>query len=232
MSKGLRVIAEPKVVAQPMGVRIRTRLRTSQEDLDVLLQIGEHLGSLARKDLVARVRLGNTREDGRATRKQALTADSSSRWAGAITRTSNDQWNLSWRALNEHRTSTRRAIAVIEKRLEIPVGERVGKIRGYENREERFGKQQRLQVLKAAEEQAQPRGSGSHRAAVASTVARGTALPDGRWGKWPQPRQRDLAGRSDTSCAVRTPPESVDQASKREARPVRDPSGVPVLAAH
>ena len=149
MSKGLRVIAEPKVVAQPMGVRIRTRLRTSQEDLDVLLQIGEHLGSLARKDLAARVRLGNTREDGRATRKQALTADSSSRWAGAITRTSNDQWNLSWRALNEHRTSTRRAIAVIEKRLEIPVGERVGKTRGYENREERFGKQQRLQVLKA-----------------------------------------------------------------------------------
>ncbi|MFD9004287.1 class I SAM-dependent methyltransferase [Streptomyces sp. NPDC059582] len=149
MSKELRVVAAPKVVGQPSGVRIRTRLRTSQEDLDVLLQVGDHLGSLSRKDLAARVRLGRTADDKRASRKQWLTAESSSRWAGAVTRTSNDQWNLSWRALHDHRSSTRRAIAALEQRLVAPVGQRAGKARGYRDQTERFAKQQRLQILQA-----------------------------------------------------------------------------------
>jgi hypothetical protein len=64
VSKGLREIAAPKVVTQPTGVRIRTRLRASEQDLGVLLQVGGHLGKLAGQDLAARVRIGNTKEDG------------------------------------------------------------------------------------------------------------------------------------------------------------------------
>ena len=149
MSKGLREIAAPKVVARPSGVRIRTRLRVSEQDLDVLLQVGVHLGKLAGQDLAARIRLGATKEDQRAARKQALTDASSSRWAGAITRTSNDQWQLSWRGLRTHRTDLEQAIATIERRIGVPVGERTGKTRGYGSQRERYMKQQRLQVLTA-----------------------------------------------------------------------------------
>jgi hypothetical protein len=122
VSKGLREIAAPKVVAQPTGVRIRTRLQVSEQDLGVLLRIGGHLGRLAGQDLAVRVRVGNTKEDQRAARKKSLTERSSSRWAGAITRTSNDQWQLSWRALYAHRTSLRQAIRTIERRLAAPAG--------------------------------------------------------------------------------------------------------------
>lgn len=44
----------------------------------------------------------------RADRKRVLTVACSSRWAGAITRTSNDQWTLSYRNLLEDRASLRR----------------------------------------------------------------------------------------------------------------------------
>ena len=52
--------------------------------------VGAHLGSLAGKDLAARCAEGRLdargRARSRAVRKRALTAESSSRWAGAITR--------------------------------------------------------------------------------------------------------------------------------------------------
>ena len=94
----LRQIASPFVAATPAGARVRTRLHVSSRDTDVLTAIGTHLGSLAGRDLAARCAAGRLDSKGkaksRAARKRALTALSSSRWAGAITRTSEDQYRL------------------------------------------------------------------------------------------------------------------------------------------
>ncbi|MFF1731198.1 hypothetical protein [Streptomyces sp. NPDC058247] len=141
------------MVAPPSGCRIRTRLRLSQRDEQVLRAVGEHLGSLAGADLAERVRMGNVArsQTQRAQRKKALTARSSSRWAGAITRTSEDLYQLARRALNAKIGSLRQAIKTIEGRLAVPIGERVqtGRrvVRGYATESERYAKRQRLQIL-------------------------------------------------------------------------------------
>ncbi|MGP3963984.1 IS200/IS605 family accessory protein TnpB-related protein [Nonomuraea sp. 3N208] len=149
--KGLRGIAAPFTVAPPAGARIRDRLRLSERDIEVLTAVGRHLGSHARADLAERIGIGNVggKDNRRAERKKKLTAVSSSRWAGAITRTSEDQYQLSLRSLHDQRTGLRRAIATISKRLAVPCGKRQGRIRGYANQEERWHKQRRLQVLTA-----------------------------------------------------------------------------------
>jgi hypothetical protein len=85
----MRSIMTPFVVAPPPGARVQTRLRPSQQDAAVLGMVGEYLGELAGSDLARRCAVGPG-ADSRAERKRALTAQSSSRWAGAITRTSND----------------------------------------------------------------------------------------------------------------------------------------------
>jgi hypothetical protein len=85
----------------------------------------------------------------RAARKRALTAASSSRWAGAITRTSEDAWQLADRNLKAELGSPRSRVKAIESRLRVPAGTRQGRLRGYVTRAERFGKQQRLQALRA-----------------------------------------------------------------------------------
>src|SRR6266542_4372125 len=87
----MRPIVAPFVVAPPSGARIRTRLRVDPADDLVLRTVGAYLGQLAGQDLAVRCRLG-LGEDARTERKRALTVASSSRWAGVITRTSNDQW--------------------------------------------------------------------------------------------------------------------------------------------
>jgi hypothetical protein len=86
----MRRVAAPFVVAPPTGARIRTRLRPSEWDAAVVRAVGEQLGRLAGQDLRLRCEIGPG-PDQRAIRKQAMTAACSSRWAGAITRTSNDQ---------------------------------------------------------------------------------------------------------------------------------------------
>jgi hypothetical protein len=144
----MRRIAAPFVVASPGGARIRTRLRVSAWDEQVLQAVGEHLGKLASGDLAVRCRLGR-HDDHRAIRKQALTGASSSRWAGAITRTSNDQWQRAHTNLVDARTGLRRVLRTIHQRLSVPVGQRHGRIRGYASRAERFAKQGRLQQLQA-----------------------------------------------------------------------------------
>jgi hypothetical protein len=85
-----------KPVAAPAGVAISTRLRTTGEDERVLDRVAEHLGRLRRADLARVVRplplgraLGGAatrqaRRDRLNTRKAALTAQSSARWANAI----------------------------------------------------------------------------------------------------------------------------------------------------
>ena len=96
--RSLRRIGDPVVAAAPAGVRIRTRIHPTAEEAEALTAIGELLGSVYRGELVERIRLGRldrkTHAVWRAERKQAVTAVSSSRWAGAITRA----WriNTSW----------------------------------------------------------------------------------------------------------------------------------------
>ncbi|WP_234323506.1 hypothetical protein [Streptomyces sp. NRRL F-2580] len=93
---------------------------------EVLRSVGEHLGRHARADLLERVRIGTVpvKQNRRAERKRALTKVSSSRWAGAITRASEDQFQLSLRCLFDERASLRRTIAKIRQRLAAPCGRR------------------------------------------------------------------------------------------------------------
>jgi hypothetical protein len=144
----MRSITAPFVVAPPTGARVRTRLRPSQQDAAVLGMVGEYLGRLAGGDLARRCVLGPG-TDSRTDRKRVLTAAASSRWAGAITRTSNDQWQRGWRNLLDARASLRGAIRVLQGRLAVPVGQRCGRARGYATGQERWAKQQRLQHLQA-----------------------------------------------------------------------------------
>jgi hypothetical protein len=58
----------------------------------------------------------------RARRKRALTGASSPRWAGAITRTTEDQHRLAGQNLRAEATRLRTRIARIEARLAIPAG--------------------------------------------------------------------------------------------------------------
>jgi len=150
---GLRRIAAPFVAAVPAGARVRTRLRVSPEDEAVLQAAGQHLGMLAGRDLAARCAEGQLDARGkaasRARRKRALTGESSSRWAGTITRTTEDQHRLAGRNLHAEQASLRTRIARIEARLAIPAGSRVGKTRGYANAAERHAKDLRCRGLRA-----------------------------------------------------------------------------------
>ncbi len=148
MVRNMRSLALPFVVAPPTGACIRTRLWVDTADERVLWAVGEHLGRLAGQDLAARCRLGGG-DAQRAERKRALTGASSSRWAGAITRRSNDQWACGRRNLLEERTGLRRACRVIRARLAVPAGCREGRVRGYASRAERFAKLGRLRHLEA-----------------------------------------------------------------------------------
>ena len=146
--KHLRTMAAPFVVAAPTGARIRTRLRLDSGDDTVLREVGGYLGSLAGADLAARCRLGSgPKHAGRAARKKALTARSSSRWAGTITRLSADQWERGHSNLTAEGAGLRAAVRVIESRLAAPVGAKAGRVRGYATPSERAQKQRRLQVL-------------------------------------------------------------------------------------
>jgi hypothetical protein len=144
----MRRLAAPLVVAPPSGARIRTRLRPSAADERVLCAVGEHLGRLAGQDLALRCSIG-AGPDQRTSRKQALTAACSSRWAGAITRTSNDQWERAWANLLDARVGRQRAARKLRGRLAAPTGQRHGRTQGYASRVERFDKQRRLQHVQA-----------------------------------------------------------------------------------
>ena len=85
----------------------------------------------------------------RAARKRALTAESSSRWAGAITRTSEDQVRLAGQNLRAEKASLQARIRRVEARLAVPAGGRSGRTRGYATPAGRHGKVIRLHVLKA-----------------------------------------------------------------------------------
>jgi hypothetical protein len=153
----MRSILPQLIMAPPTGARVRTRLRLAPADEAVVWAVGAYLGCLAGADLAVRCRLGHARrpgDDQRSDRKRALTAEASSRWAGAITRTSNDQWDRAYKNLLDARIGLRRAINRIRARLEVPAGQtrgrRRGRVHGYQTRIERFQKQVRLQHLQAS----------------------------------------------------------------------------------
>ena len=157
--KPLRKISDPLVAAGPSGCRFRTRLHLSDTEAAALVEIGEFLGGWYRRELAGRVRLGRIDRDGhkqwRATRKQALTSVSSSRWAGAITRAVEDQYQLGMRGLAARVADLHSAVDVLEKRCSLRPGEladdagdsRRGKRkRGYATASERFAKTRRLAI--------------------------------------------------------------------------------------
>jgi hypothetical protein len=148
----LRQIAGPFVVAPPAGARVRARLRVSAADAGVLREVGEYLGSLASADLAARCAEGRldagARARSRRVRKQELTAKSSSRWAGALTRTSEDAWQLACRNLVAERQSLLARVNRIESRLAVVAGTRAGRVRGYRTAAERHAKTVRVQTLR------------------------------------------------------------------------------------
>ena len=121
-----------KPVAGPSGVAISTRLQTTPEDECVLDLVAEHLGGLRRADLAAIGRpvpldpamdgaaKRQARRDRLNTRKSALTAESSARWANAIIAGNDAQYRLARDAQHRHITGLRAAIATIEKRLAHP----------------------------------------------------------------------------------------------------------------
>lgn len=147
----LRPIAASFVALGPSGVSVRDRLKyLTGEDEKVLRLIGAHLGSLASKDLKARCRDGlehSTRTW--AARKRELTAESSSRWAGAITKATHDQWALARRGQAAHVKSLEAGITTMRYRLSLPVGEKGSKRApgGYRSAHEWFHKTRRLHVL-------------------------------------------------------------------------------------
>lgn len=149
--KRLRELAAPFTVAAPSGARIRDRVHTAGQDDEVLRLVGEHLGHHQRADLARRVEIGKVRvqDNQRTERKRVLTKVSSSRMAGAMTRASEDQYQLSLRCLYDEASSLRRAIRTVTRRLAVPCGEKEGKVRGYRDQAERFQKQRRLQALTA-----------------------------------------------------------------------------------
>lgn len=167
MGKLLRRIGDPVVAGVPAGVRVRTRLHLAADEAAVLGEVGQFLGSVYRRELACRIALGGLDRRAhavwRAERKQAVTAVSSSRWAGAITRAVEDQYQLGMRALGAEVADLRAAIAVLESRCALRPGERSGPrfdvaggprrssrrpVRGYQTAAQRFSKTRRLAALR------------------------------------------------------------------------------------
>ncbi|MFF2144027.1 IS200/IS605 family accessory protein TnpB-related protein [Kitasatospora sp. NPDC058190] len=135
----------------PTGVTVRDRLEgLTPEDEKVLRLVGGHMGALASKDLKARCADGL--EHGKETwaaRKRDLTVESSSRWAGSVTKATHDQWALSRRGQAAYLDSLDTGIKTIAHRLSLPVGEKGTKRApgGYRSRHEWFVKSRRLAAL-------------------------------------------------------------------------------------
>lgn len=148
---GLREVAAPFVVPGPTGVAIRDRLKglTARDEM-VLRLVGDHLGTLASRDVKTRCAHGLEHDAGRwAERKRKLTGESSSRWAGSITKATHDQWALAWRGQAAHLYSLEAGISTVRHRLSLPVGAKGTKKApgGYRSEREWFAKSRRLRVL-------------------------------------------------------------------------------------
>jgi hypothetical protein len=173
VAKQLRRIGESVVAAPPGGVRVRTRLHLTEDEAAALGEVGEFLGSVYRRELAHRISMGHLDRRAhavwRAERKQAVTAMASSRWAGAITRAAEDQYQLGMRALTAQVADLRAAIAVLEHRCGLSPGETSApaqdgqggrrrqprrSVRGYASAAQRFSKTRRMATLRAGLAQA------------------------------------------------------------------------------
>ncbi|MFE9045997.1 IS200/IS605 family accessory protein TnpB-related protein [Streptomyces sp. NPDC007818] len=147
----LREVAASFVVPGPSGAAVRDRLKhLTTGDERVLRLVGGHLGTLASGDLKARCADGLEHSaKSWAVRKRELTAVSSSRWAGSLTKATHDQWALARRGQAAHLQSLQAGIRTIADRLALPVGSKgTGKAPGgYRSRHEWFHKTRRLRVL-------------------------------------------------------------------------------------
>lgn len=119
-----------------------------------------------RRELAYRITLGRIDRKAhggwRAERKRAVTAVASSRWAGAITRAVEDQYQLGMRVLDAEVTDLRAAIGVLESRCALRPGEVAAPgdvvggprrqsrrpMRGYASAGQRFSKTRRLAALR------------------------------------------------------------------------------------
>ena len=146
-----RSIADPYPVPGPTGVAVRTRLKhLTLQDEKVLRLVGAHLGSLAATDLKARCAHGSNHDSASwAVRKRHLTPESSSRWAGSITKATHDQWALARRGQVAHLRSVEAGVTTIRHRLSLPVGAKGTRKRpgGYRSRQEWHAKTRRLATL-------------------------------------------------------------------------------------
>jgi IS605 OrfB family transposase len=132
-------------------VAVRDRLKhLTAEDEKVLTLVGAHLGKLAARDLTSRCRDGLQHSAQTwAARKRELTPQSSSRWAGAVTKATHDQWALSRRGQMAHIQNLEAGIRTIAHRLSLPVGEKGSRRApgGYRSHSEWFHKTRRLAAL-------------------------------------------------------------------------------------
>ncbi|MEW2399858.1 IS200/IS605 family accessory protein TnpB-related protein [Streptomyces sp. NPDC046862] len=148
---GLREVAAPFVALGPSGVAVRDRLKhLTVQDEKVLRLVGDHLGTLASRDLRARCTAGLDHDNDQwAQRKRTLTQESSSRWAGSITKATHDQWALARRGQLAHIQHLEAGVRTIAHRLSLPVGQKGSKRApgGYASRQEWHAKTRRLQVL-------------------------------------------------------------------------------------
>ena len=138
-TKPLRRIGAARIIEPSPGTSIRTRLRLSARDEQVLGKLGTHISRLSGQDLSRALRGDLTM----AERKKLLTAESSARWAGSITRRTDALVALSRRNLAAEIDDKRAAIAKITERLALPSDKG-----GYARGAERHGKTLRREVLR------------------------------------------------------------------------------------
>ncbi|KAB1980506.1 transposase [Streptomyces triticiradicis] len=147
----LRSVGASFVVPGLSGVTVRDRLKgLTAHDERVLRLVGDHLGSLAARDLKARCAVGPEHDnEAWAARKRELTGLSSSRWAGSLTKATHDQWALARRGQQAHIRQLEAGVDTIRHRLSLPLGEKGSKRAsgGYRSRWEWHAKTRRLRVL-------------------------------------------------------------------------------------
>jgi hypothetical protein len=159
-----RQIGAPVVAAAPSGVRIRTRIHVTEAEAAALTAFGSLLGSVYRTELMGRIGVGRLDRRSqvlwRTGRKRAVTVVASSRWAGAITRAVEDQYQLGMRSLAAHVADLRQAIEMLEQRCAVRSGGSASacpetrgcpdrRRRGYRTKNERFAKTRRLAALRS-----------------------------------------------------------------------------------
>ncbi|MGW2642964.1 IS200/IS605 family accessory protein TnpB-related protein [Streptomyces sp. NPDC001348] len=148
---GLRKVTASFVVPGPSGVAVRSSLKgLTERDEKVLRLVGDLLGSLASRDLKARCAAGLDHDGEQwAHRKRALTSESSSRWAGSITKATHDQWALARRGQLAHIRHLQADVDMIAYRLSLPIGAKGsgGRPGGYRSKREWFAKSRRLRLL-------------------------------------------------------------------------------------